>query len=391
MQTIDIGIDYEEVQKRQKRWDDAMDLRKPDRVPVLHYLGARFWLPLIGLEKGFNTYLNDPRVMLESQLKAGKWIMEHVDSDFHKIVCYPDFMWAEDIESWGALFEYPDDDSPWVARPHLLQRDSDLEQLRQADFVHGGIHGKMFNHYRKMIDAAADYRVRFSDGKILDAVDLVYMGGAGIIGPMVMAGDLMSVEDLSIAFFDKPDYVRELLEIIVDKSIEWIDAAHEVSEGRTAFANDYHEGFVFIGDDGTAQMSPQFIQDFARTPAKRLADHIRGKGLKVMAHNCGRADHLLGFWADEVGIDRYIGFSYLTDKEKLREVMGGRISVIGGVNTAILHDGTPDDVREDVKRNIQVLKDVPGFVLMDGHNVAPGTPVENLNAVTEAARSAGSF
>jgi uroporphyrinogen-III decarboxylase len=295
-------------------------------------------------------------------------------------------MWAEDIESWGAVFEYPVDDSPWVARPHMLQGDSDLERLKQVDFVHNGIHGKMLEYYEKMKEIAADYRVRFSDGKIIDVTELVYMGGAGIIGPMVMAGDLMSVEDLSLAFFDKPEYIRELLDIIVGKSIAWIDKAYEISKGKMAFANDFHEGYIFIGDDGTAQMSPQFIRDFALGPTKRLADHMRDKGLKVMAHNCGKADHLLHYWAEEVGINRYIGFSYLTDKQKIRETMGGSITLLGGLDTANLHDGTPATVREDVEKNLRIFRDVPGFVLMDGHNVAPGTPIENLNAVTEAAR-----
>jgi hypothetical protein len=388
---IDIGIDYAEVQMREKRWNEAMSFGRLDRVPVLHYLGARFWLPLLGLERGFRTYLEDPRVMLETQLRAGKWIMEQIDSDFHKIVCYPDFMWAEDIESWGARFEYPENDSPWVARPHLLQGDGDLENLRRVDYVRGGIHGKMFEYYGKMKEIAGDYRVRFTDGKVLEAADLVYMGGAGIIGPMVIAGDLMSVEELSLAFFDRPDYVRELLDIIVEKSIEWIDAAYKASGGKTAFASDFHEGYAFVGDDGTAQMSPRFIEEFALKPTRRLADHIRKKGLKVMAHNCGKADHLLNYWLKEVGIDRYIGFSYLTDKVKLREVMGGKVTLIGGIDTANLHDGTPESVREDVRRTLEVMKEVPGFVLMDGHNVAPGTPVENLNAVTEVARAFGTF
>jgi uroporphyrinogen-III decarboxylase len=212
------------------------------------------------------------------------------------------------------------------------------------------------------------------------------MGGAGIIGPMVIAGDLMSVEELSLAFYDRPDYVRELLDIIVDKSIEWINAAVEVSQGRLAFANDFHEGFIFVGDDGTAQMSPQLIEQFALEPTKRLADAVRKSGFRVMAHNCGKADHLLHYWADEIGIDRYIGFSYLTDKDLLREKMGGRITLIGGIDTAKLHDGTPETVKEDVRNNLRVFSDVQGFVLMDGHNVAPGTPPENLSAVTEGAR-----
>jgi uroporphyrinogen-III decarboxylase len=48
-------------------------------------------------------------------------------------------------------------------------------------------------------------------------------------------------------------------------------------------------------------------------------------------------------------------------------------------------------VEEDVKNALSVLKDVPGYVLMDGHNVAPGSPVENLNAMTAAARKYGAI
>ena len=388
---IDINIDYAEIESRKARWDKAMAFEVPDRIPVLHYLGARFWLPHIGMEKGFREYLNDPQVMLESQLKSSKWILENVDSDYHKIVCYPDFMWAEDTEPFGAEFLYPEDDSPWVARPHLLQKNGDLERLRAIDYVHSGIHGKIIEYYKKMKEIAGDYSIRFKDGKIVDTAELVYMAGGGIIGPMVLAGDLCSVDNLSIDFFDRPEYVKELLSIIVEKSIEWIDAARDISGGRTAFANDFHEGFVFIGDDGIAQMSPAHFEEFGLEPLIKLSGHIHGKGLKVMAHNCGKADHLLNYWVDEIKIERYIGFSYLMDNGNIKEIMGGKVSIIGGIDTTNLHDGTPATVIEDVRKTLEVLKDAPGYVLMDGHNVAPGTPVENLNAVTEAARQFGSF
>jgi len=388
---IDIKIDYAEIARRKARWDKAMAFEYPDRVPVLHYLGARFWLPQIGKGKGFREYLNNPRFMLEAQLSAGKWILEHVDSDYHKIVCYPDFMWAEDSESFGAEFVFPEDDSPWVARPHLLQENDDLERLRNVDYRCGGIHGRMLEYYRQMKDMASDYTVRFGDGMTINGTDLVYMGGGGIIGPTVMAADLRGQEMFSLDCVDRPGYVKDLLSIIIEKSIQWIDAAREVSGGRTAFANDFHEGFVFVGDDGTAQMSPRHVEEFALAPLKRLSGYIHSKGLKVMAHNCGKADHLLKYWVEDVKIDRYVGVSYLTDKRKLAEVMGGKVTLIGGVDTADLRQGTPESVGDDVRKALEILKKAPGFVLMDGHNVAPGTPVDNLNAVTAAARRFGSF
>jgi uroporphyrinogen-III decarboxylase len=71
--------------------------------------------------------------------------------------------------------------------------------------------------------------------------------------------------------------------------------------------------------------------------------------------------------------------------------MGGRIAIIGGIDTANLHDGNPESVREDVRKALGVLRDVPGYAIMDGHNVAPGTPPANLSAVTAAAREYGSL
>ncbi|NLJ38048.1 MAG: hypothetical protein GX432_04715, partial [Candidatus Atribacteria bacterium] len=85
------------------------------------------------------------------------------------------------------------------------------------------------------------------------------------------------------------------------------------------------------------------------------------------------------------------GFSYLTNKNLLKEIMGGKVLLIGGIDTVKLHGGKPEDVREDVRKTLEVFKDCPGYIIMDGHNVAPGTPVENLNAITDAAEEFGRF
>ena len=71
--------------------------------------------------------------------------------------------------------------------------------------------------------------------------------------------------------------------------------------------------------------------------------------------------------------------------------MGGKVILIGGIDTVKLHEGKPEDIREDVRQSLEVLRDCPGYIIMDGHNVAPGTPIENLNAMTDAAEEFGSF
>jgi hypothetical protein len=239
-------------------------------------------------------------------------------------------MWVEDVAAFGAVTVFPQGDSPWAARPHLLEKDEDLERIRKVDWVNGGLHGKMLQYFQKMKEIAADFEIVFEDGIVIPATETVYPGGAGILGIAALGADLCSVERFSMDMFDKPEWVRELLDIIVDKAIDWMDAVVKLNGGRAAFCSDFVEKVMHVGDDGTAQMSPELIKEFMLVPHMRLAEHVRGLGYQVQAHNCGRANHLLKFWKDEVQIDRYIGFSYLTDKKALKEIMGGKVFLMGG-------------------------------------------------------------
>jgi len=391
MERIHIKIPYRQILEREERWNRAIRFEQPDRIPVIHYIGSRYWLPVIGYADRIDEYIGAPRTMLRCQLLGQKWILENVKSDFHKIVCYPDFMWVEDVDSFGARTVIPKNDSPWVARPHLLQDDENLDRIRGVDWVHTGLHGKMLDYYEEMKNIAADFEILFDDGKVIPAVNTVYPGGAGVIGLAGLAGDLCGVERFSTNLYDKPQWVKELLRIIVEKAIDWINEVVKLNRGRAAFCSDFNEKVIHVGDDAMAQMSLSQVEEFMREPHVRFAEHIRSLGYQVQSHNCGKADHLLKFWKDEIRIARYMGFSYRTDKNALKEIMGGKVILMGGVDPVKIHDGRPADVLEDCRKNLEIFKDCRGYILMDGHNIAPGSSVENLNMLVKAAELYGRY
>jgi uroporphyrinogen-III decarboxylase len=391
VQTVEINISSEELARRAARLAAADRLERPDRIPVLHYIGMRYLLPKVGMS--FGEYFSGPRAQVEAQLKAGKWLLENIHSDYHRICVWPDYMFVEDAHSFGAEIVFPVDDGPWVARPHALEKNDNLDDLRRLDVLETGFYPQMIRWYREMKSIASDYEVRFADGACVSASDYVLPAGAGTIGLLTLATDLCGVENLSVAFYERPDWVHEMLDILLEKSIEWMDKAIELGNGRTCFCSDVREQTVFIGDDALAQMSRKLVEQFARPRHKKLADYYHARGFRVEAHNCGKADHLLDYWYDEIGIDRYYGISYLTDKRKLAALMGGKIPLVGGVSTQLLSEGTPQEVTEHCREAIELLAPqcAGGFVLMDGHNVAPGTPVENLNAMMAAAERYGRY
>ncbi|MEF8811292.1 MAG: uroporphyrinogen decarboxylase family protein, partial [Bacteroidales bacterium] len=64
----------------------------------------------------------------------------------------------------------------------------------------------------------------------------------------------------------------------------------------------------------------------------------------------------------------------------------------GGVDTqGILPNGTPEEVSEDVKRNIDALAPGGGFVFNTVHNIQSEVPVENILAMWNTLQEYGNY
>ncbi|MEJ2210566.1 MAG: uroporphyrinogen decarboxylase family protein, partial [Anaerolineae bacterium] len=64
----------------------------------------------------------------------------------------------------------------------------------------------------------------------------------------------------------------------------------------------------------------------------------------------------------------------------------------GGVDTqGVLPSGTPQQVRDDVRRNVEALAPGGGFVFSPVHNVQPDVPVGNMMAMWQALAKYGAY
>ena len=81
------------------------------------------------------------------------------------------------------------------------------------------------------------------------------------------------------------------------------------------------------------------------------------------------------------------------DSRELKKKFGDRITFWGaGVNTQrTLPFGTPDEVRREVRQQIEVFAPGGGFVFNTNHNVQAGVPQDNLLALYEAVKQYRSY
>ena len=122
---------------------------------------------------------------------------------------------------------------------------------------------------------------------------------------------------------------------------------------------------------------------------KRLADGF------IFFHSCGNVRQLIPDFI-EIGVDilnpvhiRAAGM----EPHALKRDFGRDICFWGGgIDTqGVLPNGTPEQVREDVKRNVAALAPGGGYVFNTVHNIQADVPPENIVAMWEAFREVGAY
>ena len=79
------------------------------------------------------------------------------------------------------------------------------------------------------------------------------------------------------------------------------------------------------------------------------------------------------------------------EPERLKREFGRDVTFWGGGSDtrAVLNRGTPAEVRDDVRRRLEILAPGGGYVFNPIHNILPDVPPENVVALFEAVREFG--
>ncbi len=378
---IEICVPVEEIAAREARVAAAKRFERPDRVPVWPAINYRYLLPAIGVP--YRDYFGDPETMLRSQIYGQKWLMEHIRTDQNSITgawtgAWTDFQNTTEASALGCDVVFPDDDIPWVV-PGAVRADADLRRLERIDVVESGLNGRQVAYRRAMMAVAEKYPVRFLGGPVF------YPGASPALthtshGPFTVAADLMGQTEMFAAIIERPDFVRELLSIVTDKIIAWLDFCWE----EMAIPN---RNFAWT-DDLAAYLSAKVYRNVVLPYEQKLRFHFDGW---LSMHMCGHTNHLLRTLADDLQINELQGFGWEVDLDRIAEVMGGRVVLLGNVSPLLIANGTPAEVKEATRRVIARLARYGGLIIQDGNNIAPGSPAENINAMMAAAEEYGRY
>ncbi len=180
------------------------------------------------------------------------------------------------------------------------------------------------------------------------------------------------------------------------KFLDRLTEIHMANLERFLKAVGEHIDIILFGDDLGMQtgpmMSPAMYCQFFKprhellwSRAKELAD------VKVMLHCCGGVRELLPHLI-EAGVDAInpvqISCSGM-DAAELKAEFGKDITFWGGGcdTRDILPNGTPEQVAEHTRRQVEILRPGGGFVFQQVHNILANVPAENVTVMLDAVNS----
>lgn len=187
-----------------------------------------------------------------------------------------------------------------------------------------------------------------------------------------------------------PTFSEGLIDRITDF---WIEVAHHALEEAGEYVD-----IVNWGDDLATQRGPQFSPELYRRMIKprqkRMVEAVKRYGKPVVYHTCGSVVTLIPDLI-ELGIDALNPVQVSAagmDTKRLKREFGRDMAFWGAIDTqAVLPRGTPQDVRDEVRRRIEDLAPGGGYILCAVHNIQPDVPPENIVAMYEAALEYASY
>lgn len=197
---------------------------------------------------------------------------------------------------------------------------------------------------------------------------------------------IRGIEEWYISTLIREDFVKEIFARETDIALDNLARLFGVIGNRIEVA------YICGADFGTQNSTFCSPETFARVWLpyyKKVNDWIhQNTGWKTFKHSCGAIVSLMDLFI-EAGFDIInpvqINAAGMDTKE-LKKRFGDRIVFWGGgVDTqGAFAFGTPEQVKEQVKKQVSILNENGGFVFNTVHNVQANVPFENVVAMLEA-------
>ena len=304
------------------------------------------------------------------------------------------------LERYGAdfrtvRFREPDNPAPRHVNPDGSVRDALGVLLKPTDYYYDAVQRPLegpitrgdVEKFRFPVpdDPGLTRGLREEVQALLDGTDYALVVDYLALGPFEGALWVRGWEDFLCDLHTCPKLAEALMDKVVDYAMAvWgrmLDAVGDLV--HVLCLNDD------LGMQDRSLISPQMYRKHIKKYTRRWYSFIREKSrAKILHHSCGSVHELLPDLID-CGVEILNPIQVTArnmEPEKLKKDFGDALAFWGGLDTQrLLAFGSPAQVAEGVKRLMEVFGAGGGYLFAPSHNIQPTVPVENIEAMFEAA------
>jgi len=198
--------------------------------------------------------------------------------------------------------------------------------------------------------------------------------GTYILGPFLLAGQVMELEGLLKKAYKDAEEINRILDVLTGFIVQ-----------LARIYKDAGVDYITIREMGASAdvLSPRMFRSLIKPHLDRIMKELDSP--KVL-HICGNTNPIVADMV-ETGTDA-ISVEAKNDVEKARKLLGNEPLVFGNLDTyQVLCLGTPEDVEKEVLRCIEAGVSA----VWPGCDIWPDIPAENMQALVSAARKYGAI
>ena len=283
------------------------------------------------------------------------------------------------IDSWGSG-QMEIGPGEWFPGVHPLSDATSIEDLES------------YPGWPDMKDPTRVAHVKAAAKKLAEQNEYAILATPWLLFPLERAFAMQGMDVFLLNLAINPEFAIALLE-------KTASLCKELMEPFLAEMGDQVD-IIKVGDDlGTQEsllMSPKMYRDILKPIHADYIDFIKQRtNAKVFFHTDGDVVPLIPDFI-EMGIDILnpiqTSAGKMADLASLKKEFGKNIIFCGGIDThRVLPAGTPEEVRQEVKRVIDLLGENGGYMVASVHTIMNDVPPENVLAMVDAVEEFGKY
>ena len=373
----------------------ALNHREPDRVPIdmggnqsgIHRFAYQRLVDLLGLKEEIVIMDLVQQLALPSEAVLERL---HVDTRYVRAKGAAGFdarvvkreregrTWHDFTDEFGVTWSMPEDSPRYFDITHSPLAGLSLDEIKAYPFPRGDDPTRFEGLREEAL------RIR------RDTPCAVISGISGVVYEICWY--MRGLENLFADMIERP----QVLEAIIDRTLKfWLDWFRLFLDEAGDIVD-----VIMIGDDLAGQKGPLFspaiYRSIVKPRQKRLVQYIRSRTkAKIWYHSCGSVLQYIPDLIDN-GVDALNPVQLSArgmDPGELKKAFGEEICFWGGGidSQHVLPRASPDEVREQVRRNLGIFKPGGGYVFANVHNIQADVPPGNVIAMFDAAHECGQY